>query len=197
MKTHLLVALSLLLVSVANAQHHPHWGFKGGLNLSDLIYEGNTNPDIKPSVYLGALAHVHLSRHFALQPELYFSAQGASFDANPDYKINLSYINLPILVQFMAGTGFRLQTGPQIGGLLSAKNKKGNTSTDIKDNLNKIDFSWAFGASYVSNSGLGFDARYNLGISNVNENNNNKIRNSVIQLGLFYQLRVSSSDRRR
>jgi hypothetical protein len=47
--------------------------------------------------------------------------------------------------------------------------KNDEESTDIKDDYKKVDFSWAFGASYVSNSGLGVDARYNLGISNIND----------------------------
>ena len=185
----LLVALCLFVIS-ANAQTHPHFGLKAGVNIADLKIDEGTDLDPKASLYVGGLAHFHVSRHFAIQPELMFSGQGAK---QGDTKLNLGYINLPVLAQYMTGTGFRLQTGPQVGALISAKSKTGGNSVDIKDELNKIDFSWAFGASYVTNSGLGIDARYNLGLSNVNEDSSPKYHNRVFAVGLFYQFRVSSS----
>jgi len=87
--------------------------------------------------------------------------------------------------------GLRLQTGPQLGLLLSARIKsENNTTSDIKDKYSTADFAWIFGAGYLFPSGFGFDARYNLGISNINvvgDYNRNKLQNRVFQLGIFYQ----------
>ena len=96
----------------------------------------------------------------------------------------------------MTGSGFRIQTGPQISFLLSAKAKNGGT-VDIKDQFNGLDASWMFGASYVTNSGFGVDARYNLGLTNVSEDDDPKVTNRVWQIGVFYQFEVSSADRRK
>jgi len=192
MKTYI-VLLTLLFGSLTvSAQHvHPHFGVKGGLNIANLNLESDADLSSKASFYLGALAHLHISQHFAIQPELMYSGQGAKYGETDD-KINLNYINLPILAQYMTGSGFRLQTGPQVGALVSAKVKDDGNSTDIKDEYKKIDFSWVFGASYVSNSGLGIDARYNLGLSNINDGDS-KIQNRVFQVGLFYQFSVSNA----
>ena len=196
MKTLCLSATFLILFSTSYAQKlHPHFGFKAGFNVADLKVENSNNLDPRASFYFGGLAHLHFSRHFALQPELIFCGQGAKGEsAGQDYSINLNYINLPVLAQYMTGTGFRLQTGPQVGALISANSKVGDNSTDIKDNYNKIDFSWVFGASYVSNSGLGADVRYNLGLNNINDASATKIQNRVLAIGLFYQFNVSSSE---
>lgn len=194
MKTLILaVTFSISSLVVLAQNPHPHFGLKAGLNIADLKVENGADLDPRASFYIGGLAHIHMTRNFALQPELYFSSQGAKSD-DPDYSINLNYINLPILVQYMTGTGFRLQTGPQIGALLSAKQKLGSTSTNMKDDFNSIDFSWAFGAGFVSNSGLGIDARYNLGLNDIAEGNS-KVQNRVLSIGLFYQFGVSDARR--
>ena len=58
------------------------------------------------------------------------------------------------------------------------------------------DFSWSFGASYVTMKGLGFDARYNHGISNINDVPGNNYKNRVFQFGIFYQFRVTEYRRK-
>jgi len=166
---------------------------KADLNLASLVSSSNdVDYSYKPSFNAGVLAHIHVTKHFAVQPELMYSGQGAKYTlAGEDGHINLGYINLPVLFQYMFGDGFRLETGPQIGALASAKSKVGDNSVDIKDNLKGVDFSWAVGASYVSPSGFGGDIRYNPGISNINDNRNDdsKIRNSVFSIGAFYQFK--------
>ena len=192
MKTYSLFLFLIFTGLTVSAQDvHPHFGIKGGVNIANLNLDSDADLASKTSFYLGALAHLHISQHFAIQPELMYSGQGAKYDET-DTKINLNYINLPILAQYMTGSGFRLQTGPQVGALVSAKVKDDDNSTDIKDEYKKIDFSWVFGASYVSNSGLGIDARYNLGLSNINDGAD-KIKNRVFQVGLFYQFSVSNA----
>jgi hypothetical protein len=80
-----------------------------------------------------------------------------------------------------------LQTGPQVGFLVSAENEVGKVQVDVKDQLKTADLSWVVGASYISKTGLGVDARYNFGITNINEAESPKARNMVFQVGAFYQ----------
>jgi hypothetical protein len=90
----------------------------------------------------------------------------------------------------MFDNGFRLQTGPQLGLLASAKIKAGGTITDIRDGYTTGDFSWSFGAGYLTSSGLGVDLRYNVGINNINNTGSaDKLQNRVFQAGLFYQFK--------
>jgi hypothetical protein len=87
----------------------------------------------------------------------------------------------------MFDNGFRLQAGPQVGFLIHAKSETNNVSTDIKDNLKAIDFAIGAGAGYVHPaSGFGVDARYNLGLSNINDDGPVKSTNRGFQVGVSY-----------
>jgi len=99
----------------------------------------------------------------------------------------LDYINVPFLLQYMFDNGFRLQAGPQVGFLVSAKSKNNNDIINIKDNYKPIDFGVSIGASYVvPSTGFGIDARYNLGLSNINKESSVNSTNRGLQLGIFY-----------
>lgn len=195
MKKISLIITAALLSTALFAQHLPKLGIKAGLNLANLV-NNNGLEDLrkfKPGVHAGLLAHIHTSnKNFAIQPEVVYSLQGTQLGrigGSSEQNINLHYINVPILLQYMFDNGFRLETGPQVGALISAKSKSDNFSDDINDEFKGGDFSWAFGVGYLTDAGIGLDARYNLGISNINDlpsPNNGILRNSVIQLGLFY-----------
>ena len=163
------------------------FGLKAGLNVSSIKVSDGNDFDSKAGLYVGGLAHIHITKHFALQPELVYSMQGGE---SGNLTRSLNYINVPVLAQYMTGDGFRLQTGPQLGFMVSGKDKVGNIEVKINDQLNTTDLSWAFGASYISKMGLGVDARYNLGITNMNENEAGaEARYRVFQVGAFYQFK--------
>ncbi len=201
MKTYLIAAtVAILMGSTAgnlSAQHgntkanHVTLGVKGGLNVYNIHNDNNVKYDTKLGFHLGLLGHIHLNKQFALQPELLYSDQGAKYTiANNEFKLNLGYINVPVMIQYMFDNGFRLQAGPQVGFLTRAKSVTNNTKTDVKDNFKTVDFAVGFGAGYVSpKSGLGIDARYNLGISKINENGTVKSTNRGFQVGLFYLMK--------
>ena len=174
----------MFCVSIVAAQE-THFGLKAGVNFASVNNSPGADYKSKAGLHIGGLAHIHLNKNFALQPELIFSMQGGK--ADNDFKLKLNYINIPMLVQYMTENGFRLQTGPQLGLLTSAKSENGNVEVNIKDNFTSADFSWVFGAGYLFPGGFGVDARYNLGISDVWDADNAKLKNSVFQLGVFYQ----------
>ena len=185
MKTILSVILLLSLTILAKAQSaDTHFGLKAGLNISSLDVKDGVDFDSKAGFHIGGLAHVHLSPHFGIQPEIVYSEQGGQ-DGDEKWKIN--YLNVPVLFQYMTGSGFRLQTGPQLGFAVSSKIKTGDIEQNIKDDVNTVDVSWSLGASYLFPEAIGIDARYNIGITNVNDAETPEVRNRVFQIGLFYQ----------
>jgi hypothetical protein len=184
----IVIAGICLIVSKSQAQH-AELGIKGGLNVSDLHATTTNSLDPRTSVFVGGLVHIHVCKYFAVQPELNYSLQGATQDNDGgDITWRFNYITLPVLMQYMFGDGFRIQTGPQLGLLASAKRKSEGTITDVGKNYTTADFSWSFGAGYLTRSGLGVDLRYNVGINNINNTgSNDKLKNRVFQAGLFYQ----------
>ena len=190
-----IIAISLFIVMSVTAQE-VHFGIKAGANVSSVEISNGDDYNSKVGLHVGGLAHIHISRQFALQPELIYSMQGGK-DEGDNIKLKLNYINLPVLAQYMINDGFRLQTGPQIGFLVSAKSKVGDVEVNRKNDLSSVDFSWAFGAGYLFPSGVGLDARYNYGISNISDNTTYKSKNRVFQFGLFYQFMHSNTAKHR
>ena len=68
---------------------------------------------------------------------------------------------------------------------MSAKTKPGDV--DIKNDYNTTNISIPVGLGYLTTYGLGFDARYNFGVSDVTKSAT-KVHANTFQFGLFYQL---------
>lgn len=171
--------------SISSAQH-TSFGIKGGLNLASVDIDEIADFDSKTGLHVGGLAHIHISNHFAIQPELVLSCQGGE---KPDTRLKLTYINVPVVAQYMINDGFRLQTGPQLGFLINAEQKFGSIEVDQDKFYESIDLSWAVGAGYLFSSGIGIDARYNIGLSDISEDESFNSKNRVFQVGLFYQFK--------
>jgi Outer membrane protein beta-barrel domain len=187
-KKTIIFAIFFLLSSTKAQQIHP--GLKGGINASQLIYGDNTiSPNSKVGLNLGVLANIHTSsKSWAIQPEFLYSTEGAKIIGNLSFKYILYYLNVPVLVQYMFENGFRLEGGPQIGFLLNAKEKVNDVSVDDKA-FKSTAFSIPIGLGYLTTSGLGFDARYLFGLSNINGiSNGSTIHSNVFQFGIFYQV---------
>lgn len=183
-----ILILSLAIFSFGSLQAQtPSFGLKVGSNFSNLVVKDGISSDYLTGLHVGGLAHVHLSRQWALQPEVFFSGQGGEFTTGSlTNKFVLNYINVPILFQYMFDNGFRLQAGPQIGFLVSAKNKSNNLEADLKNDYKSPDLSFPIGLGYLFDSGLGIDGRWVPGISEI-QKTGNATTNNVFQLGLFYQ----------
>jgi hypothetical protein len=198
--------LALLVSLCVAAQEDPKFGLKGGLNVSTLNYSDATNADWRTGFHLGGLAHIHITPSFSLQPEVYYSSQGGKIP-NPfgsgEMNLNLSYINVPVLLQYNFANGFRLQGGPQVGFLVGVSDKVNDVELHrlSTDNFKSVDVSLPLGISYLGYSGLGVDARYNIGLTNISKSSTPTIKNSVFQVGAFYLFdhrhKVESSKRGR
>ena len=195
MKKIMTVVVALVATAgVVRAQHSTSFGLKAGLNVASVPVQDGDDFNSKFGVNFGAFAHIHVAPHFAVQPEIYYSQQGGK---DGDTKLKLNYVNIPVLAQYMTNTGFRLQTGPQFGIRTEAKTKNGSVENDIKDQIESLDLSWAFGASYLTSQAWGLDVRYNAGLSNISQDNSFKARNSVFQVGVFYQFAPDNGRRHR
>ena len=165
-----------------------HFGIKSGLNLAGTSGEEDK---YKEGIHGGIFGEFRFD-NFAVQPELLFSMQGAKGTvAGYNAKVNLNYLNIPVMAKFYVSEGFSLEVGPQLGILLSAKVVAGvdgsSASVDIKEGFKDVDCSLASGASYqLPELPLGFYMRYSLGLTDIIANNKgDAVKNSVFQLGAF------------
>ncbi len=188
MRIFLIAIIATVMAATTLQAQHANIGIKGGLNLYNVINENSSNGDPTLGIHLGLLAHFHLNEQLAFQPEVVFSTQGSDYNFNnTELNLNLNYVNVPLLLQYMFNNGFRLQAGPQLGVLVSAKAKGDNGELDVKDDFNAIDLGASFGVGYINpNSNIGFDARYNLGLTDISEDGGEESYNRGFQIGIFY-----------
>lgn len=185
MRKKLLMGLCFIaLICRSSSAQHINLGVKAGLNFHKHVNGNNIKTNFMTGFHAGLLGHIHINDIWALQPEVTYSAQGYNANTN---KVRTGYVNIPILLQYMFANGFRIQAGPQIGILTTAKQEAANVTSDIKNNLKTVDAAISIGISYVHPpSSFGVDLRYNHGISSINVSDAIKVYNRGIQLGLFY-----------
>jgi len=185
-----ILAASFTTAIAAHAQ--PHFGFKGGVNIATATGDNSSSQSSMISVHAGALVQFPVASQFSIQGETVLSLEGSKFSqGGVSGTNNLTYVNIPVLAQYHVGSGFVLQAGPQMGLLLGAQEKidKGG-STSIKDQLKSTNFSLCFGSSFTpANCPVGFDLRYNLGLSSILTDNTATIHTSTWQIGVFFMLK--------
>jgi Outer membrane protein beta-barrel domain len=190
-----LAFLFLAGISVVNANAQFQFGVKAGANFSNLTGSDVQDAKTLVSVNAGVFAKLPVTRTVSIQPELVYSGQGAKYnDGTITASQHINYFNIPVLFKYHNFSGFFLETGPQVGFLLSASAKESGISEDDKNGFKSVDFSWVFGVGYkIPTTRLSLDLRYNLGISNIVSNNdqntdNSSAHNGIFQLGLMYVL---------
>lgn len=177
-----IITIMVLVAGTATAQH-TNIGVKAGLNSYNIENDDNSAFDPRIGIQIGLLGHIHMNEQYAFQPELVYSMQGAK---SSNTNIRLDYLNVPLLLQYMFDNGFRIQAGPQLGFLLNAEAENGS-AIDVSDDFNSIDLGLSLGVSYVHpETGFGVDARYNLGLTDISENPDEKSFNRGLQIGVFY-----------
>jgi hypothetical protein len=175
MKKVLFFAVYLLFGLIVVKAQDLNFGVKGGVNFASITGDFTDDLNSRTSLHFGVVAEIGISEKFSFQPELLYSAQGAKYDDSDGYSgtTKLDYLNIPLIAKYYVAEGFSLEAGPQIGFLLSAKDEyesPGDSGEDdVKDFVKGIDFGINLGVGYKLEGGLNFGARYNLGLSNLND----------------------------
>lgn len=182
----------MMTVFAAQAQT-PSFGLKGGLNLASLSRNGSGSAyQNRAGFNAGLFARVPVSPVFSIQPEVVYSSQGTKYTSDDlEHKLQLNYVNFPVMLQANVGAGFFAEAGPQLGFLTNATDKVGDIESDATStsDYKKTDVALGFGLGYSGLSGLGIGARYNLGLTDINNSGlSNNLKNNVFQLGLTYRL---------
>ena len=190
------LTLIVLTGFVVNAQV-VNFGLKGGLNLATLDSKESNDIQNRVGYHAGLFANIPVSSQIAIQPEAVYSSQGAKYtEGGVSHSLALNYVNIPVMVQAMVGRGFYAQVGPQLGILTGVADKVNDAETGFftTDDFKKTDVALGVGLGYKSMGGIGIDARYNLGLTNINNSGSANIKNNVLQVGL--QLQLGGSGRR-
>lgn len=171
-------------------------GVKAGMNLSNQKYTADgfsLDTKAKPGLHAGIFAVIMINEKMGIQPEALYSMQGARWDyAGDDSKLKFAYISVPVLFRYNITDMISVHAGPQFGILASAKYEdEDGDETDIKDDSKGMDFGAAMGGEFELPNGIGFGARYVIGLSNIAEDDpdiDESIKNRVFQIYVKYTI---------
>lgn len=183
-----LFAFAFLATTLLNAQSFSI-GARAGLNLAKETASGGSGSvslNTRTSFLLGGYATILFNDNLGLQPELFYSSLGATSGSDVE---KLNYISLPIFFRYNVNENVHFLLGPQISILMSAKDKVGGTTTDVKGNFNSTDLGIVPGVGVdfgKFNAGL----RYALGLSNIAKNapSGYSLKNNVFQIVVGYKI---------
>lgn len=176
----LIVLGAMLLGGFAAQAQGLDFGIKAGANFAN--FNGDVNTDGITSFHAGAVLELNIVPMFSVQAEGLFSTVGAkyddAFDASQD--INLDYISVPVLAKFyILPNTLSLTAGPQFSFLT-------NDADDIFE-TKKFELAASGGVEVKIIAGLFAQARYNIGLTNVNDDAVvGDVKNGVFQLSVGY-----------
>jgi outer membrane immunogenic protein len=205
----IILSISLLVITAISAKAQIKFGIKGGMNVSSISntssYEyqiPNNSPKFTARIgyNIGAFANIHLKGLFSLETEAYYSLEGAknNFSVTDQYGNilsdhgvqDLSYLQIPVMARITFWKKrLYAELGPQIGFLLSAKDKPaGEKTIDDKSDFNTVDCAFVTSIGIMFPAGIGFNLRYNEGVIPVFKNTDISYQtNSTFQVNAFYQ----------
>ena len=150
------------------------FGIKAGLNLSKIdLDESEATYESRKGYHAGIFLRGRFDK-IAIQPELLLYTQKGEIRNTlfGTAQESFTYVTVPVLFKFYPALGLNIQLGPQFGFLVDGERKYDNAlfngSEDITDYYKGSDVSVALGLGYDFDFGLGIDARYNIGVKDIN-----------------------------
>src|SRR4030095_10870464 len=125
--TVLSVAVISLLFSTVSAQQAV--GIKGGVNIASLSgFEGRS----RISAHGGVFLHNTINKNWCFQPDFFQAEEGIRYmSGGVERTLALSYLQLPLMIQYYPAPQIYFEAGPQFGLLLSAQDKVDDESDHI------------------------------------------------------------------
>ena len=136
--------------------------------------------------FAGATANFNIHSHlWGLQTELLYSAEGVKLDQG---NIKMTYVSVPIVIQYGPAPGLYWEGGIQPNFLVGAKKSGALTGNgDLKKDFKPFNLLFITGAGYRFDWGLGIGARYNYGLMNLAKNKIENKRSNTISIALFFR----------
>ena len=199
------------------------FGVKGGMNISshtdgneDTYYWSNYERKSKIGFNAGAFVNIPVSGKFSVQPGILYNGLGSKIESTinfdiPDARMNnketlsLSYLSVPLMLQYNLLPELYVEAGPEFGFLLGGRSKGDLTQTSnqdgasstqsysdkiVMDLFNKFNFGIGIGAGYYFTQNLAVTARFTAGVTDIYKYNSyDAVRNNALQVGLAYKFK--------
>ena len=152
--------------------------------------------------HVGIFGQIPIDDNFSLIPEIQYIQKGADVSisnglSRSTERINLNYIELPILLSYSPIKQINIDLGPNFALKASSKATGAFSTTNLDNMYSKFDFNISGGMRWNVGSKVSVIGRYNYGLSEIQENTNVVVNgkttkatyyNRTIQFGLSYQI---------
>ena len=217
MKHSVILLMLTLGVTSVFAQNKSVFGIKGGANLVNVALDDNLmlsmgrDNKYQPAFHVGLYELFSFNQKLYADVELLYSSKGyrdqqpsfTTAGGSDDFRVNLHYISVPVLVGYRISESFSALLGPEVSYLAAARQRSNGQSGDISSIWDqRLDVGVAIGMNYVISQKLDVGLRYIHGLTNTvsdelqltNEQgnliymNDIKSQNRVFQASLGYRL---------
>lgn len=174
MKYKILILFAFVFLSFTVKAQYFNAGVKAGIVASQV--DGDTYSGFdKFGLNLGVFVNYRLSHRTALQLELEYIQKGSKHNPNYEindfeqYKMSLSYIQLPLLFQYKLTNEFSVELGPAFGVLMSNYEERDNF--EISSNpFRKFGLNWITGFNFKINNSWNANFRMDYSLLGIREN---------------------------
>ena len=205
-KNLIFASLALGLISITGIQAQEKtasYGFKGGLNFSNLYTDNVDDNNVLTGFNAGLYAKFPISKGIAIQPEISYTTKGAELVYNNAFvkgvaKFNVNYIEVPVLLVMNITDNLNLHVGPYAAYMVSGKTSNDSNLISTQRELDTNDFN-KFDAGLAGGLGIDLDVvnfgvRYNYGLTKIAKQSNTSFissdaKNSV--LSVYVGLRLN------
>ncbi|MFA5330592.1 MAG: porin family protein [Prolixibacteraceae bacterium] len=175
----ILTTIGLILMTLINTNaQNLELGFKTGLGLANIhitnLPDSENNSDLfsqTPSYSLNGTLNFKSEGFWGFSFEPGFIKKGwiSNKGNNNENKIQLQYLQLPILSDFYLSDKLYFSIGPEVNYLLNAKNKSDYGTQEITDLNKKFELSGAIGGAYKIFNNLDIGIRYSHGLTQISD----------------------------
>jgi Outer membrane protein beta-barrel domain len=192
MKARLISLAAMLLFFSASYSQSMTFGVKGGVSINKITGK-SFKEEFTYGYHAGGYATIGLSKKLAIQPEVLFnqmntdtsSSFSSIYQFNHINHIKLSYVSIPLILNYNVSNLLALQLGPQFGILID-QNK--NLLQNGGDAFKKGDLSM-LGGLQLKLLKFRVYGRYVIGLNNLdNIGNKDSWKSQSIQVGLGINL---------
>lgn len=188
------LAITVMICSTVKSQSF-HLGIKGGTTIGKISGQ-SFSEKFNYGYHIGGAAEIGLSKKWSIQPEVLFNQ--INTDTSSEFRkiytslstsnlsqIKLSYLSIPILVNYKVSNFLSLQAGPQFGILMDQNETllQNGQRAFKKGNLSML------GGVQINVASFRIYGRYAVGLSNINDiDNKDKWTSQSIQLGVGFNI---------
>jgi hypothetical protein len=166
----------IYVLSHAQGEVKPKFGFKAGVNFSNVNTQTPDEENILTGYHVGVFGKIPINAVIAIQMEAVYTTKGAKLTYHNSVvdgtaKFNLNYIEVPILLVVNFTPHINIHVGPFVAYLTDGKvtNEGEVTLFDFENNIDTDNYN-KWDAGIITGLGVDFDAfslgvRYNYGLT--------------------------------